>query len=132
MQSKRGFYFGNMQTIDFVNLYAQWKNQPVTPPGDSTSEAGTALACLPTLAEFQGTTPVYKRLSRTTNYQKEVKKVVIEGLILGIFIAKLFSTAQNEKAQREPVEGETEEEAQQRKNRATYSSMFTKSGMPIW
>lgn len=130
MQSKRCFYFGNMQTIDFLNLYAQWENQPVTPPGDSTSEAGTALA------EFQGTTTVYKRLSRTTNYQqeakKEVKKVVIEGLILGIFIAKLFSTAQNEKAQREPVEGETEEEAQQMKNRATYSSMFTKSGMPIW
>ena len=59
--------------------------------------------------------------------------MVIEGLMLGIFIAKLLSTAQNEKAQRESaVEGETEEQAKERIHRANYESMFTKSGMPIF
>ena len=49
-------FIGNMQTTDLANLYAQWKNQPTTAPGDSTSEVGTALACLPTLGDFHGTT----------------------------------------------------------------------------
>lgn len=58
--------------------------------------------------------------------------MVIEGLMLGLFIAKLISTATNEKAQRQPLEGETKEEAQERINRANSSGFFTKSGMPIW